>query len=50
MNVVYKIFPYHPRLDKFDPMNSFVEEDAQKLANWGFNIIRLLVGWNGLEI
>ena len=49
VNVVYKIPPYIPRTDVFDPIHSFVEKDMQIISNLGFNVIRLGVMWPGAE-
>ncbi|CAJ0769748.1 5485_t:CDS:2, partial [Entrophospora sp. SA101] len=29
LNVVYKGYPYYPKIDAFDPITSFTEEDIQ---------------------
>ncbi|KYQ99939.1 hypothetical protein DLAC_03906 [Tieghemostelium lacteum] len=49
VNVVYKIPPYHPQTDQFDPVTSLTNEDIQNLKNWGFNLVRLGVMWPGVE-
>jgi endoglycosylceramidase len=41
MNAVYKISPWIPNVDGFDPENSLSDIDATNLKSWGFNIIRL---------
>jgi endoglycosylceramidase len=45
VNVVYKLPPYIPILDKFDPFNSLAEEDIAYLKRYGFNLVRLGVIW-----
>ncbi|KAI9203944.1 glycoside hydrolase superfamily [Polychytrium aggregatum] len=49
VNVVYKLFPYVPSTDAFDPFDSFSEEDARLLWSNGMNLIRLAVMWPGVE-
>ena len=49
VNVVYKIPPYVPRTDAFDPVHSFVEKDMQIISDLGFNVIRLGMMWPGAE-
>eukprot|EP01125_Pyxidicula_operculata_P015605 TRINITY_DN5320_c0_g1_i1.p1 TRINITY_DN5320_c0_g1~~TRINITY_DN5320_c0_g1_i1.p1 ORF type:complete len:517 (-),score=117.21 TRINITY_DN5320_c0_g1_i1:100-1650(-) len=48
VNAVYKIFPYYPNKDGFDPQYSLVEEDIQNLYDWGFNFVRLGTMWPGV--
>ncbi|WP_445170548.1 cellulase family glycosylhydrolase [Mycolicibacterium sp. Dal123E01] len=43
LNEVYKLAPYEPSASGFD------EEDAQFLADNGFNVVRLGVIWAGVE-
>lgn len=49
LNVVYKGFPYHPKVDSFDPVTSFSLEDVQLLSDLNMNIIRLGLSWQGVE-
>ncbi|KAL5482104.1 hypothetical protein EMCRGX_G022389 [Ephydatia muelleri] len=49
VNVVYKVFPYYPTNDSFDPQLSLSEEDVDFLVANGFNVVRLYVAWPGLE-
>ena len=49
VNAVYKIPPYAPRTDAFDPVHSLVEEDMQTLSRLGLNVIRLGLMWPGAE-
>jgi endoglycosylceramidase len=49
MNAVYKVAPWHPSLEGFDPLNSLSDIDANNLKQWGFNIVRLGVMWPGVE-
>ncbi|EFA85830.1 hypothetical protein PPL_01061 [Heterostelium album PN500] len=49
VNVVYKIFPWHPLTDKFDPQNSLVQEDIDNMVAWGFNAVRFGAMWPGVE-
>ena len=48
-NVVQKLFPYVPRIDGFNAVDSFSKEDAEFLATMGYNTIRLGVLWAGAE-
>ncbi|KAL2920087.1 hypothetical protein HK105_200153 [Polyrhizophydium stewartii] len=49
VNVVYKAPPWHPATDRFDASTSFVEKDAEILAQLGINAIRLAIHWAGAE-
>ncbi|XP_065910588.1 endoglycoceramidase-like isoform X2 [Dysidea avara] len=49
VNVVYKVFPYHPKLNMFDPFDSLSHEDMQLLQDSGLNVVRLYVAWPGVE-
>uniref|UniRef100_A0A6C0JCS3 Glycoside hydrolase family 5 domain-containing protein n=1 Tax=viral metagenome TaxID=1070528 RepID=A0A6C0JCS3_9ZZZZ len=49
VNVVYKGYPWHPNIDRFNPETSFSIEDIEFLKQSGFNAIRLGVMWPGLE-
>ncbi|EAL72387.1 hypothetical protein DDB_G0270074 [Dictyostelium discoideum AX4] len=49
VNVVYKIPPFHPSLEGFDPVTSFSSQDIENLVEWGFNAVRLGVMWPGVE-
>ena len=44
-NVVFKGYPYHPKLDSFNNEISFCDEDMQLLKSMGHNQIRLSVPW-----
>ena len=48
-NVVQKLFPYVPKTDGFNAIDSFSKEDAEFLATMGYNTIRLGVLWAGAE-
>ena len=50
VNVVYKIPPFYPSRDSFDPDNSLCTEDIIFLRNNGFNVVRLFVSWAAVEI
>lgn len=50
VNVVYKSFPFYPSNGTFDPGLSFNQQDVNFLVENGFNIVRLYVAWQGLEI
>lgn len=50
VNVAYKSSPYiPPNRESFDYMDSFCEEDAKRLRNWGMNVIRLTIYWEAIE-
>ena len=49
VNAVYKLAPYHPDTGEYDPQFSMNAQDAEQLASWGFNVVRLGVLWSGLE-
>ena len=48
-NVVEKLFPYVPRTDGFNAIDSFSKEDAEFLATMGYNTVRLGILWAGAE-
>lgn len=48
-NVVEKRFPFVPVTDSFNPVDSFSKEDAEFIADIGYNTIRLGVLWEGFE-
>ena len=50
VNVIIKLPPYLPDLDKFDPMNSLnTEYDLKTMKKMGFNMVRLGVIWEAVE-
>lgn len=49
VNVVYKIDPYIPLDDSFEPQLSLNDKDIDDLASWGFNLVRLGVMWEAVE-
>jgi endoglycosylceramidase len=49
VNVVYKVHPYIPSRDKFDPENSLTDAELDDLVKWGFNFVRLGVMWEAVE-
>ena len=49
VNVVYKVYPFIPSTDKFDPETSLADEDIQDLYDWGINEVRLGVMWEAVE-
>ncbi|KAG2377959.1 hypothetical protein C9374_008581 [Naegleria lovaniensis] len=49
VNVVYKIAPFHPDRFNFNTNTSLTDKDLQNLRNWGFNVIRLYLSWEGTE-
>ena len=46
---MYKLPPYHPQLDSFDPEFSLSQEDIDFLVTNGFNVVRLYIVWPGVE-
>lgn len=50
VNVVYKVSPYVPEEDRFDPDESLSMEDIQNLKQWGLNFVRLGVMWESVEV
>ena len=49
VNVVYKVAPYIPSQDIFNPEESLSSEDIQNLKDWGMNFVRLGVMWEAVE-
>ncbi|MGL4948131.1 MAG: cellulase family glycosylhydrolase, partial [Mycoplasma sp.] len=50
VNVVYKLPPYIPKTDEFDPFYSLSSEDIVNMKKMGFNLVRLGVIWESVEI
>jgi hypothetical protein len=49
VNIVYKVDPYLPSSDKFDPETSLTDAEIDNLVAWGFNFVRLGVMWEAVE-
>ena len=49
VNAIYKVDPYIPLTDEFDPQNSLNDDDIANLKKWGMNFVRLGVMWEGVE-
>lgn len=49
VNAVYKVAPYVPLFDHFDPQESLSLQDVHDLYDWGFNFVRLGAMWPGVE-
>ena len=49
VNAVYKLPPYIPQNDTFDPYLSITDKDIDNLVDWGFNVVRLGVMWEAVE-
>lgn len=50
VNAVYKVAPFIPTDAEFDPQNSINDQDISNLKSWGFNLMRLGVMWEAVEI
>ncbi len=49
VNVVYKVDPYIPSSDSFNPELSLTDDEIASLVDWGFNFVRLGVMWEAVE-
>ncbi|KAJ3092327.1 hypothetical protein HK102_008477 [Quaeritorhiza haematococci] len=49
VNVVYKVTPYFPVYDEWDPKLSFNDDDINLLSDLNINVIRLGIMWPGVE-
>ena len=49
VNIVYKVDPYIPDTQNFDPQLSLTDKELDDLVNWGFNFVRLGVMWEAVE-
>ena len=49
VNAIYKMPPYIPITDSFDPQESLNEKDISDLVKWGQNFVRLGVMWEAVE-
>jgi endoglycosylceramidase len=49
VNIVYKLPPYMPKTDSFDPLFSLSKEDLDYFKKFGFNLVRLGVTWESVE-
>ena len=49
LNMVYKVPPYYPRSDDFDPQLSVAAEDIKNIQEWGFTMARVGMMWPGGE-
>ena len=49
VNIVYKLPPYIPKTDKFDPYFSLSKEDISIMKKLGFNLVRLGIIWESVE-
>jgi endoglycosylceramidase len=50
VNVVYKVPPYIPSDNEFDPFLSFNDRDIMYMKEYGFNLVRLGIMWEAVEI
>mmetsp|Transcript_28061 Transcript_28061/g.42423 ORF Transcript_28061/g.42423 Transcript_28061/m.42423 type:complete len:128 (+) Transcript_28061:2-385(+) len=49
VNVVYKVPPYYPEDNTFEPTKSLTGKDMDDLQKWGLNFVRLGVMWESVE-
>jgi endoglycosylceramidase len=49
VNVVYKQEPFIPDVGNFTTDSSLNDRDVQDLKDWGFNLVRLGLMWQGVE-
>ena len=49
VNVLYKVDPYLPSTEEFNPETSLNDEDIANLVKWGMNFVRLSVMWEAVE-
>jgi endoglycosylceramidase len=49
VNVVVKLPPFMPIVDKFDPFYSLSDEDIKYFKKFGFNLVRMGVIWESIE-
>ena len=49
VNIVYKVHPYIPQRDEFEPQLSLTDAEIDDLIKWGFNFVRLGVMWEAVE-
>ena len=49
MSISYKIAPFAPELDNFDPVLSFAEDDMRLFDKLNLNIIRLGISWAAVQ-
>ena len=47
---VFKSTPFHPTNGSFDPRFSLNQQDVNFLVENGFNVVRLYVAWQGVEV
>lgn len=50
VNIVYKLPPYIPIDGEFEPLLGFNNDDVSYLKKFGFNLVRLGVMWEAIEI
>lgn len=50
VNIVAKTYPFIPLNGTFDPVFSLTDTEIDDLASWGFNIVRLGVMWEAVEV
>ena len=49
MAVSYKLSPYHPNLERFDPVMSFAEDDMRLFDKLNLNLVRLGISWAAVQ-
>ena len=50
VNAAFKLPPYLPQTDSFDPQLSISSEDIVFMQQWGFNLVRFAIFWEAVEI
>jgi endoglycosylceramidase len=50
VNAAFKLPPYLPQTESFDPQLSISAEDIAFMQQWGFNLVRFAIFWEAVEI
>ncbi len=48
--MVYKVHPFIPDSEVFSGSDSLTDADIDNLQKWGFNLVRLGVMWEAVEV
>ena len=49
MSVSYKLSPYHPDFERFDPVLSFADDDMRLFDKLNMNVVRLGISWAAVQ-